>query len=252
MKLISPLRNPFINFIRVMTAEKHQLSKSTYIRSLQCLKSLFLYKYHYKLRDPLPAELLVRFDKGHNIGKLAQQLFPGGFEVTADRVYDYAQRISLTRELILKGYETIYEAAFQFEKVLAIADILVKRGGKWFAYEVKSSPAISETYLKDAALQYFVIVNSGLQLEDFSIIHLNQKLEEALVNDPTKIFNEHSVLEYCTTQIDFVKNSIVIAKNILEKKIIPSIEIGDHCLKPYRCDFYNFCHRKEPEPGKLF
>ena len=37
-----------------------------------------------------------------------------------------------------------------------------------------------------------------------------------------------------------------------EKKIIPSIETGDHCEKPYRCDFYNFCHRTEPEAGKLF
>jgi hypothetical protein len=112
-----------------MIMEKHQLSKSTYIRSLQCLKSLFLYKYHYKLRDPVPAELQVRFEKGHNIGKLAQQLFPGGFEVTSFNSYDYAQKVALTRELILKGYETIYEAAFQVDRVLAIADILVKRSG---------------------------------------------------------------------------------------------------------------------------
>jgi hypothetical protein len=232
--------------------EKHQLSKSTYIRSLQCLKSLFLYKYHYKLRDPVPAELQVRFEKGHNIGKLAQQLFPGGIEVISDKTYDYAQKVALTRELILKGYETIYEAAFQVDRVLAIADILVKRAGKWFAYEVKSSIMISETYLKDAALQYSVIINSGLQLEDFSIIYLNQKLDDALVNDPLKIFAEKSVLDYCTSQIDFVKNNISSAKLMLDKKIIPSIETGDHCEKPYRCDFYNFCHRTEPEAGKLF
>jgi hypothetical protein len=49
-----------------------------------------------------------------------------------------------------------------------------------------------------------------------------------------------------------VNKNISIAKEMLVKKIIPDIEIGDHCMKPYRCDFYNFCHRTEPEPGKLF
>jgi hypothetical protein len=235
-----------------LNIEKHILSKSTYIRSLQCLKSLFLYKYHYKLRDPVSVELQIRFDKGHNIGRLAQQLFPGGFDASPDQPYNYYKSVALTRELILKGYDTIYEASFQFEKVLAIADILVKRAGKWFAYEVKSSLSISETYLKDAALQYFVIVNSGIQLEDFSIIYLNQKLDEALINEPSKIFTQQSVLDYCKSQNDFVKNNISTAKNIIEKRIIPDIEIGDHCLKPYRCDFFTFCHRTGPEPGKLF
>lgn len=235
-----------------MTPEKHILSKSTYIKSLQCLKALYLYKYHYKLRDPLPPELQIRFSKGHNIGRLAQQLFPGGFDVSPDQPYNYYKSVALTQELILKGYDTIYEASFQFEKVLAVADILVKKAGKWFAYEVKSSLSISETYLKDAALQYFVIVNSGLQIEDFSIIYLNQKLDDALINEPSKIFSEQSVLDYCMSQNDGVKNNILTAKNAIEKKIIPAIEIGDHCIKPYRCDFYNFCHRTEPEAGKLF
>ena len=235
-----------------MNVEKHILSKSTYIRSLQCLKSLFLYKYHYKLRDPVPPELQIRFEKGHNIGKLAQQLFPGGFDARPDQPYNYNKSVVLTSELISKGYDTIYEASFQFEKVLAVADILVKKAGNWFAYEVKSSLSISETYLKDAALQYFVIANSGLQLEDFSIIHLNQKLDEALINEPSKIFIEQSVLDYCKSQNDFVKNNISTAKIILDKKILPDIAVGNHCTEPYRCDFYNFCHRTEPEPGKLF
>lgn len=236
----------------VLNIEKHILSKSSYIRSLQCLKSLYLYKYHYKLRDPLPPELLIRFGKGHNIGKLARQLFPGGFDASPDQPYNYYKSVALTQDLILKGYDTIYEASFQHEKVLAVVDILVRRGGKWFAYEVKSSLSVSDTYMKDAALQYFVIVNSGLQLEDFSIVHLNQKLDEALLNEPSKIFTELSVTDYCKSQNDFVKNNILTAKDVLEKKLLPSIEIGDHCQKPYRCDFYNFCHRTEPDPGKLF
>lgn len=34
---------------------RSRLSKSTFIRGLQCEKSLYLYKHHYKLKDPIPA-----------------------------------------------------------------------------------------------------------------------------------------------------------------------------------------------------
>ena len=41
-----------------------RLSKSTFIRGLQCEKSLYLYKHHYKLKDPTPTSLQAVFDHG--------------------------------------------------------------------------------------------------------------------------------------------------------------------------------------------
>ena len=55
---------------------KSRLSKSTFIRGLQCEKSLYLYKHHYRLKDPTPSSLQAVFDQGTNIGLLAQELFP--------------------------------------------------------------------------------------------------------------------------------------------------------------------------------
>jgi hypothetical protein len=231
---------------------RHLISKSSYIRSLQCHKLLFLYKFHYKLRDAVPEEKQIRFEKGHNIGRLAQQLFPGGIDVTPDQPYNYYKSVALTDDLILKGYDTVYEAAFQFDEVLAVADILVKRSGKWFAYEVKSSLTISETYLQDVALQYYVIINSGLKVERISIIHLNRALNEALVNSPAEIFTEEDVTDYCSAQLETVKKNIDQAKSILVKKQLPLIDTGEHCFRPYKCDFFAFCHRTEPIPGELF
>ena len=43
----------------------------------------------------------------------------------------------------------------------------------WKAYEVKSSTSVSDTYVKDAAIQYYTIVNSGIDLVDISIVHIN-------------------------------------------------------------------------------
>ena len=59
-----------------------RLSKSTFIRGLQCEKSLFLYKHHYKLKDPISPSLQSIFDQGTSIGLLAQELFPNGVDAS--------------------------------------------------------------------------------------------------------------------------------------------------------------------------
>ncbi|MCI0807404.1 MAG: DUF2779 domain-containing protein, partial [Chloroflexi bacterium] len=58
--------------------EKHILSKSTFLRGLQCHKSLYLNRYRRDLRDPIGPELQAVFATGREVGELARGLFPGG------------------------------------------------------------------------------------------------------------------------------------------------------------------------------
>ena len=54
------------------------LSKSQYLRGLQCHKSLWLLKED-KIKPKAPSESLqVIFDEGTRVGEEAQKLFPGG------------------------------------------------------------------------------------------------------------------------------------------------------------------------------
>ena len=76
------------------------LSKSTYIRGLQCLKSLYLNKHRSFLRDRLSEEQLAKFARGHAIGKVARQLFPGGVEIPAPSEASARK----TQKLIAEGY----------------------------------------------------------------------------------------------------------------------------------------------------
>ena len=55
-----------------------RLSKSSYLRGLQCHKSLFLDRFHDELRDPSDPSKKAIFSTGHQVGELARELFPGG------------------------------------------------------------------------------------------------------------------------------------------------------------------------------
>ena len=156
----------------------YKLSKSTFIRGLQCEKSLYLYKHHYELKDPIPVSLQTVFDQGNKVGILAQGLFPGGVDASPENYFKMAESAFKTKDLIAKGNEIIYEATFIHNEVLAALDILVKKESGWVAYEVKSSTKVSPTYIKDAAIQYHTIVNSGIDLKDIFIVHINNQYTE--------------------------------------------------------------------------
>ncbi|MCW8813076.1 MAG: DUF2779 domain-containing protein, partial [Chlorobium sp.] len=197
--------------------------------------------------DELSGMQKAIFKRGTNVGELAQQLFPGGEVAAYGDPPDYEKALKKTKELIDNGGSVIYEAAFMFNEVLSIADIVVKGKDGWKIYEVKSSTSISETYLNDAALQYYVISNLGIKVIDFSIIYINNQYVRKGNLNLEELFTTESVLENILSMQDFVKENVKRLKKVLLKKQIPDIDIGEHCYNPYICGFFNYCRKHIPD-----
>jgi hypothetical protein len=228
-----------------LVSEKHLLSKTSFLKSVQCTKAFFLYKNHYQLKDPLPKEKQAVFNRGHQVGMLAQSLFPGGVDVSPTHVAKFNDSVKKTKELIEQGQKVIYEAAFVYDGVLIALDILVNEGDKWYAYEVKSSLKISAAYVMDAALQYYVLSNN-INVEDFYLVTMNDKyiLQDSL--DVQALFRIKSVKEDARKNVEFIKYHIQQAKNVIDKDVLPKVEIGEKCFSPYQCDFYGTCWKHVP------
>jgi hypothetical protein len=142
-------------------ASTHILSKSTFLKGLQCDKHLYLYKHNKELLDPLTEMQQAIFSRGTDVGKIAQQLFPNGVDVSPPSPINFKKSIGQTEVLMRKGEQVIYEASFIYDDVLAAADIVVKEGDGWNIYEVKSSTSINEVHINDAAVQYWIVNNLG-------------------------------------------------------------------------------------------
>ena len=226
---------------------KSRLSKSTFIRGLQCEKSLYLYKHHYRLKDPTPSSLQAVFDQGTNIGLLAQKIFPNGADASPENHFKMVESVGKTLNLISKGESIIYEATFQYNNVLAALDILVKDEEGWKAYEVKSSTKVSETYIKDAAIQYYTITNSGIDLKDISIVHINNQYTKDGELDIHQLFTIESVYDQVLEFLPRIPNEVRRLKNVIESPEPPNVDIGNHCSDPYDCDFKGTCWKHIPD-----
>lgn len=222
-------------------SKKHVLSKSTFMRGCQCNKSLWLYKNRNDLRGEISQGQELIFQRGTDVGILARDLFPGGVDASPVDAFHYQQSVKDTASYIEAGHKVIYEAAFQFDGILAAIDILVRKKGKWYAYEVKSSTQVKPQFIQDVALQYYVISNSGLKLEEIYLIHINNtyvkdgplELDELFTVVPLK--KEVKVLQ------TFVAEKEKELMGVVKLKSMPDVEVGPHCTKPYDCDFYDFC-----------
>ncbi|MBK9391752.1 MAG: DUF2779 domain-containing protein [Bacteroidetes bacterium] len=230
----------------------HSLSKSTFVRGCNCTKSLYLYKKHSELITDIDEKQQAIFDSGHDIGRLAQELFPNGTDAKPENPSEFPLAVALTRKLMDEGCNIIYEAAFQYDGVLAATDILVRDGNNWSAYEVKGSTKVKEEYFSDTALQYYVITNSGRSLKDFSVIHLNNQYVKRGSLEVEKLFKMTSVKNEVETMQEFVKKKIIELKNIIQLNEVPKIKIRSYCRDPYECEFIDHCWDHIPKEHSVF
>lgn len=223
------------------------ISKSAYIRGLQCPKSLYLYKNNYADREKPSPELLERFRKGNDFGALAWQLFPGGMDMSPKMQYPGVLLAAADRvkQILLQYHDIIlYEAAFCHQPCVCIMDIAVRSEGLLYAYEVKSSVNISSTYLNDAAYQYYVMSKAGFAPVQMNIVHLKEgadlnellHVEDMRVTDVTR-----QVLDLQSDVEEHVRQ-LLSALQTEDTLLIPR---GEQCEFPYHCDFVSYCTRQE-------
>lgn len=228
----------------------HLLSKSTFMNGVQCPLRLYLHKFRPELRNPEDEGQEAIYATGTNVGLLAQGVFPGGVDVTPPDAYSYPIAAEKTQEAIKNGAKVIYEATFYYDGIMCAVDILVKDKNKWKAYEVKSVNNVKTQHIMDASLQYYVLTNAGIALEDFSIMHLDKnyvKRGEIKVKD---LFIATSVLENILDNQEFIRTKAAELKALVLSKKEPVVLPGKQCEKPYPCDFTNHCH-KNLEPEKV-
>lgn len=228
----------------------HILSKSTYIKGLQCEKALYMQKKHPYLRDKLSIEQRAKFQRGTDVGVLAHAYFPGGVDMSPNSPSQFPKKVQETMtNLANPAVNVMYEAVFQHNDTLIMLDILVRDGEKWMAVEVKSSLRLSDTYYNDAALQYYVLHGCGVPLSDFKLMYLNADYVKNGAIDVKQLFKLESVMEYVVEREDFVAKNVERLKAVVALPHAPVVEIGERCNDPYPCDFYGHCWKHVREPN---
>ena len=228
------------------------LSKSLYVRGLQCPKSLWLKKYKRDVLDQNTDPAV--FETGNIVGELACELFGGGKRIKFDGG-SFDEKIVQTENFIKNGEKAIYEATFCFDEILVMVDILQVVDGKLIINEVKSSTSLSDVYVDDASIQYYVISSLGYEVERINVIYLNNQYIRGEKLELDKLFTVNDVTDQILSMQSKVAENIKKLKETINDDVEPNLDIGVHCFKPYECDGMNYCwceQRKIPDGTSVF
>jgi len=228
-----------------------RLSKSRYVKGLRCELELYMAVHHFELGSPPSPEAKARMDTGTRIHEIAHGRFPGGVLI-ADDHFHFAEALQHTQEAIASGAGTLFEAAFAFDDVKIRVDVLRRlSGGGWELIEVKSTKSYQEVkHLYDAAVQLHVLLGSGIDVRQVTLLHLNGDYvyPGGGAYDPQELFAATGITTEAFDYIEQVPLEIAAMMAMLAQTEQPQAPEGVNCKKPYECEFYDWCHADEVEP----
>jgi len=233
-----------------MSKKIPRISKSQYLKGLQCPKALWLYRHRPDLAPEVPASKQQIFDQGHEVGILAQQYFTGGVEVT-DKYYDIDKAIASTKNHIRNGVGIIYEAtACSPDGAYSRIDILRKASmpDQWDLIEVKQSKGVKDYYLDDMAFQRYAFKNAGYNVRNSYLMRINGSYVRFGPLNLHELFAMEDYTMLVSDKMADIPARIDTLLEITNSDNEPSIEIGNHCKKPFKCDYRHYCRQHHNIP----
>lgn len=227
-----------------------RISKSQYLRGIQCPKALWYYRHKKELiPEEEPDNMNNLFNAGHEVGKFAQGYFKNGIEIVAEP-YEIEKSIKLTNDAIANRNSVIFEAtASTDDGAYSKIDIFkkVNDSEEWDLIEVKMSTGVKDYYLDDIALQRYAFLGAGYKIRKSILMHVNNQY----VRSGDLNLNDFFTLNDCTDEVvnklDEVKDNLSRLYKILKKETEPDVDPGDHCYDPFECEFCHHCWPKKSE-----
>ncbi len=225
------------------------LSKSKYLAGCQCARRVWLACRAPELATAPDAAKQAIFALGHEVGRCAHELFPGGVLVS-EEPRQHREASERTRALLADpSVPAIFEAAFEHDGVRIRADVLERLSGGGFGLrEVKASSRLEPVYLDDCAVQLYVLEGCRLRIDSVELLHVNT----AYVRGPGAIdwaalFQRSDLTREVAAALPRVRERVARLHAVVGVPSAPEVEPSHHCFDPNPCEFWDHCTRAKPD-----
>lgn len=218
------------------------ITKTDFIRGMQCRKMLWLDKHKPKLKV-IPPEIQKKLDAGNNFGDRAMAMFGAYEEMTVYRpgthIPDRKAMVAKTAEHLELGTPVICEAAFIYYNNYCAVDILRKTNTGYDFYEVKNAPAVYDQFIRDAGFQYYILKRCKMKIGNIYIVTHGED------EDNTFVIND--VTNQAKGYLKWIDNNLWDLNRMQKQAEEVDVEPGEQCMDPYECWYYGYCHQTYEE-----
>ncbi len=190
------------------------LSKSSYLKSLQCPRYLWLWEHRREeMKTPLDMGSEWMIEEGRLVEEAARTLFPTGTYIKSFHERGAEQ----TREFMDAGHHCLFQATALGDDLLAMADILRFDPARevWDIFEVKSTTQVKNEHVHDVAFQKLAFERAGYTIGNSAVIHINRDYVRNGSLDVSAFLTIEDVSEPVSEIADTVEAGTMFAKTIL-------------------------------------
>ena len=224
------------------------LTKSDFLKYIQCPKCLWLGKYRKDLVPEITEAKQRVFDDGFEVEEYTYKLFPGGVSAKTD---DFKRDKAETLRLMHSDNKAIFQATFSnFDTELFCRSDILKYDDEnqvWDIYESKSSTQAKKIHFYDLAFQRLVLESEGYKIGKTLLILVNNQYIKNGEIIPTEFLKIEDVSEQVNEVLEETRIKMEEALKILKLKDYPEVRMLKQCNDPYECDFLEFCSANIPE-----
>ena len=165
--------------------------------------------------------------------------------------------IEKTKTLLEQGVPVICEASFSWYGNFCAVDILKLEKNGYALYEVKNAFSARKEFIIDLGFQRFLLRKCGIKVRSCHLVLRGDTPKEGyqVCDEP---FEKEEFLEregFSYRIVDVTKGALAFDKLASEKifdfgklkrkdACMPEISPSSHCDSPYRCWYYDFCHKE--------
>jgi hypothetical protein len=212
------------------------VTKTDFVRGMQCPKMLWLDRHKPELKE-IPPEVREKLDQGNDYGDRMMGMFGPFTEVQEyypeTKWPDRVRMAAKTAELIAAGTRIICEAAFMDGNGNYCAVDILRwddENNCYDMYEVKYATEITDRFVQDAAFQAYLIRRTGLKLGRVFIVHHSDEPYD--IEEVTKTVERYA---------PWVDENIDRLGRIKDQPDEVMCEMGVQCACPYECWYYGYC-----------
>jgi len=236
-------------------SEHRLLTKSEFVRGLDCVRRPWLDLHRPGLKEPLSLAAKDRMETGRVIGELARTRYRNGLLVWQPGMEAEAAA-SKTRAALEAGANCIFEATFIAAGRLARVDVLHRDGsGAWTVDEAKSvslkdPKKLEQGKMLDLAFQFHTARDAGLDVRRARLILVdNTYVWDGSDFDPNEMLGVVDLTDPCEKSGEMIREQASKLAQVMESDREPEVELNTHCKV---CDYFDHCHANSPKHDLIF
>lgn len=219
-------------------------TKKDFLLAKHCQKAIWLSKYSADLKSPEDPIVQMRYHQKSVVVQHARLLFESGKIINAINI-DNA--LNETKQFINQEDDFIlFGAHFLVDDCLAIIDVLERKEGQYYLYNIRNMSIFKRSYAREIAYDTWVLSKFGINIYKCNVIYINPDYSFHHTLNVKRLFFIRNVSEDVTKRQRHIEKAVTDVHQLLLEKDEPKMHLGSYCKRPFPCPFYGYCFKDIP------